>query len=61
MREVEYSLETDEIGLWLIVTDEWGVKHQAGHVSWAEITRGVQGKLLQDKFFAELDKLDREF
>jgi len=51
----DITLETDEIGIWLLVGDQ-----QAGHVSWYEITRRIEQKLLQEKFLLALAKFDEE-
>jgi hypothetical protein len=51
----EITLETDELGIWLLVGDQ-----QAGHVSWYEITKRIQQQLLQEKFMLALAKLDEE-
>ena len=51
----EIKLETDELGIWLLVGDK-----QAGHVSWYELTRHIQQQLLQEKFLLVLSKLDEE-
>jgi len=51
----EIKLETDELGIWLLVGDK-----QAGHVSWYEFTRHIQQQLLQEKFLLVLAKLDEE-
>ena len=51
----DIKLETDDIGIWLLVGDK-----QAGHVSWYEITRRIEQKLLQEKFLLALAKFDEE-
>lgn len=51
----DITLETDEIGIWLLVGDK-----QAGHVSWYEITKRIQQQLLQEKFMLALARLDEE-
>ena len=53
------TLDTDELGIWLIEEAEGGTK-QMGHVSWKEITRGVQQALLQEQFLIALAKIDQE-
>lgn len=52
------TLDTDELGIWLIEETEEGPK-QMGHISWKEIARGVQQSLLQDKFLIALAKIDQ--
>lgn len=51
----DITLETDEIGIWLLVGDQ-----QAGHVSWYAITKRIQQQLLQEKFMLALARLDEE-
>ena len=53
------TLDTDELGIWLIDKTPDGPQ-QMGHISWKEITRGVQQALLQEKFLVALAKLDEE-
>ena len=53
------TLDTDELGIWLIEETEEGPK-QMGHISWKEIARGVQQSLLQEKFLIALAKIDQE-
>jgi len=53
------TLDTDELGIWLIEETEEGPK-QMGHISWKEITRGVQQALLQEQFLITLAKIDQE-
>ena len=53
------TLDTDEFGIWLIEETEGGPK-QMGHISWKEITRGVQDALLQEQFLIALAKIDQE-
>lgn len=48
---VNITLDTDEMGIWLIDETEQGPQ-QMGFVSWKEITRGVQIAL------AEMDEED---
>lgn len=51
------TLDTDELGIWLIEETEEGPK-QMGMVSWKQITQGVQTTLLQEKFLLALARLD---
>lgn len=53
------TLDTDELGIWLIEEAEDGPK-QMGHVSWKEVTMGVQNVLLQEQFLIALAKIDQE-
>lgn len=53
------TLDTDELGIWLIEETGEGLK-QMGHISWKEITRGVQQALLQEQFLIALAKIDQE-
>ena len=53
------TLDTDELGIWLI-TEEAGETQQLGHISWKEITRGVQQALLQEKFLIALAEIDKD-
>ena len=53
------TLDTDEFGIWLIEETEGGSK-QMGHISWKEITMGVQHVLLQEQFLIALAKIDQE-
>ena len=53
------TLDTDELGIWLIDETLDGPQ-QMGHISWQEVTRGVQQCLLQEKFLIALAKLDQE-
>lgn len=53
------TLDTDELGIWLIEEAEEGTK-QMGHISWKEVTRGVQNVLLQEQFLIALAKIDKE-
>ena len=53
------TLDTDELGIWLINETPEGPQ-QLGHISWREITRGVQQALLQEKFLIVLAELDKE-
>jgi hypothetical protein len=56
---MDITLDTDELGIWLIEETEEGTK-QMGHISWTEITRGVQDALLQEQFLIALAKIDQE-
>lgn len=53
------TLDTDELGIWLIDEQPDGPQ-QMGHISWREITRGVQQALLQEKLLIVLAELDKE-
>ena len=53
------TLDTDELGIWLIDETPEG-SQQMGHISWKEITQGVQNALLKDKFLLALAKIDEE-
>ena len=53
------TLDTDELGIWLI-TEEAGETQQLGHISWKEVTRGVQQALLQEKFLIALAEMDKD-
>ena len=53
------TLDTDELGIWLI-TEVAGETQQLGHISWREITRGVQQALLQEKFLIALAEIDKD-
>jgi hypothetical protein len=55
------TLDVDEMGIWLIDEDEDGMVYQMGHISWKEITRGVQQALLQEQFLIALQKMGQEF
>lgn len=55
----EITLETDDIGIWLLEMTPEGPT-QIGHVSWHEITRRIEQKLLQEKFLLALARLDEE-
>ena len=52
------TLDTDELGIWLIDETPEGPK-QMGMVSWNQITKGVQDSLLQERFLIALAKLDQ--
>jgi len=56
---MDFTLDTDELGIWLIGETPDGPQ-QMGHISWKEVTRGVQQALLQEKFLLALAKLDEE-
>lgn len=53
------TLDTDELGIWLISMTPEGPS-QMGHISWKEITRGVQQALLQEKFLIALAEADKD-
>ena len=55
----EITLDTDELGIWLI-NDTPDGPQQMGHISWKEVTRGVQNALLQEKFIIVLAELDKD-
>lgn len=59
MGSMNITLDTDELGIWLIDETETGPE-QMGHISWKEVTRGVQQCLLQEKFLIALAKIDQE-
>ena len=40
-RSLNLTLDTDELGIWLVDETPEGPQ-QLGHISWREITRGVQ-------------------
>jgi len=52
------TLQTDELGVWLVEELDNGFTKQMGHISWKEVTRGVQQCLLQEKFLIVLAELD---
>lgn len=52
------TLQTDELGIWLVEELDNGLSKQMGHISWKEVTRGVQQCLLQEKFLIVLAELD---
>ena len=54
----DLALETDEIGLWLVVNTTQGPQ-QVGYISWYEITKRIQQQLLQEKFLIALVELDK--
>ncbi len=54
------TLDTDELGIWLIEETEGGATYQMGHISWKEITRGVQKALLQERFLIALQEMEQE-
>ena len=51
------TLDTDELGIWLINETPEGPQ-QMGMVPWAEVARGVQTALLQEKFLTALRELE---
>ncbi|AFM54622.1 hypothetical protein P12053L_17 [Celeribacter phage P12053L] len=53
------TLDTDELGIWLVYETPEGPQ-QMGHISWREITRGVQQALLQENFLIALAEMDIE-
>ena len=53
------TLDTDELGIWLIGDTPEGPQ-QLGHISWREVTRGVQQALLQEKFLIALAEIDKD-
>ena len=53
------ELETDDLGIWLVNKTPDEVQ-QIGHVSWKEVTRGVQQCLLQEKFLIVLSELEKK-
>jgi len=55
------TLDVDELGIWLIDEDEDGMVYQMGHISWKEVTRGVQQALLQERFLIVLQEMGQEF
>ena len=57
MRDI--TLETDDIGIWLIEMTPDGM-NQLGHVSWYEITKRLEKQLLQQKFMLALTRIDEE-
>lgn len=52
------TLQTDELGIWLVEELDNGLVKQLGHISWKEVTSGVQQCLLQEKFLIVLAELD---
>ena len=56
---MDITLDTDELGIWLIEDAEDGPK-QLGHIPWREVARGVQQTMLQEKFLIALINLDQE-
>ena len=56
---MDFTLDTDELGIWLIGETPDGPQ-QIGHISWKEVTRGVQQALLQEKFLIALTEIDQE-
>lgn len=57
--DVDITLDTDELGIWLIEETTVGPM-QLGHISWKEVARGVQQALLQEQFLIALAKIDQE-
>jgi len=57
--QMDFTLDTDELGIWLIEETPDGPQ-QMGHISWKEVTRGVQQALLQEKFLIALTEIDQE-
>jgi len=55
------TLDTDELGIWLVDETEGGNFQQMGHISWKEVARGVQQALLQERFLIALQKMGQEF
>ena len=53
------TLDTDELGIWLVDDGPDGPL-QLGRISWKVITQGVQQALLQERFLLALAKLDEE-
>lgn len=53
------TLDTDEIGIWLINEAPEGPQ-QMGLVTWHEVTKRIQRQLLQEKFMLVLAELDKE-
>jgi hypothetical protein len=54
------TLDTDELGIWLVYETNEGPQ-QMGHISWQEVTRGVQQALLQERFLIVLQEMGQEF
>mgnify|MGYP000061510382 CR=1 FL=1 len=54
---MDITLDTDELGIWLIEETPDGPK-QMGMVSWKQITQGVQTALLQERFLIALARMD---
>jgi len=54
------TLDVDELGIWLVDETEDEVM-QMGHISWQEVTRGIQQALLQERFLIVLQKMGQEF
>ena len=57
--DVDITLDTDELGIWLIEETTVGPM-QLGHISWKQVARGVQQALLQEQFLIALAKIDQE-
>lgn len=56
---MDITLETDEVGIWLLEMTPDGM-NQIGHVSWHEMTKRIQQQLLQEKFMLALAEVDQE-
>lgn len=52
----QYTLETDEVGIWLIV----GGDKQAGHVSWYEIVNRIKAQIAKEEFLLKLTHIDEK-
>jgi hypothetical protein len=52
------TLDTDELGIWLIEETPDGPK-QMGMVSWHIIAKAVQASLLRESFLITLAKIDQ--
>jgi hypothetical protein len=59
MEMTNLTLDTDELGIWLIDDTPQGPE-QMGFISWKEVTRGVQTALLQEKFLIALAEMDKD-
>jgi len=55
------TLDTDEMGIWLVDETEGGNSQQMGHISWMQIAKGVQNALLQEKMLLILQEMGEEF
>ena len=53
------TLDVDELGIWLVDETPTGYQ-QLGHISWMEITRGLQQALLQENFLIALAEMDKD-
>jgi len=56
----DITLDTDELGIWLVYETNEGPQ-QVGHISWEQVTRGVQQALLQEELLIILQKMGQEF